>query len=99
MNELESRNYFEIRPRKSQIGALASPQSQQVSSRGLLESKFEYYEKTYENQPIPKPESWGGYTLIPDYFEFWQGRRSRLHDRIIYSKNEKLGWEISRLAP
>jgi pyridoxamine 5'-phosphate oxidase len=94
-----SSDYFEKRPRKSQIGAWASPQSQIVEGREMLENNFDLYEKKFENTDVPKPDHWGGYNLSPDYFEFWQGRRSRLHDRITFSKNEKNVWEIYRLAP
>lgn len=94
-----SSDYFEKRPRKSQIGAWASPQSQIVEGREVLENNFDLYEKKFENTEVPKPDHWGGYNLSPDYFEFWQGRRSRLHDRITFSKNEKNVWEIFRLAP
>jgi pyridoxamine 5'-phosphate oxidase len=94
-----SSDYFEKRPRKSQIGAWASPQSQIVEGREVLENNFDLYEKKFENTEVPKPDHWGGYNLSPDYFEFWQGRRSRLHDRITFSKNKKNDWKISRLAP
>lgn len=94
-----SSEYFEKRPRKSQIGAWASPQSQIVENREVLETNFEFYDKKFENVNVPKPDHWGGYCLMPDYFEFWQGRRSRLHDRIIFSKSEENQWVIKRLAP
>lgn len=93
----ESEAYFNIRPLKSRFGALASNQSEVIESRALLEERFHELEKKYGENP-PKPENWGGYRLIPKRFEFWQGRRDRLHDRICYEK-VKDGWRIFRLSP
>ncbi len=93
-----SSEYFASRPRLSQIGALASHQSEIAKNRSVLEEKFQSLEKDLEGKEVPRPEHWGGYNLIPDYFEFWQGRRSRLHDRISYWL-EQSEWKIKRLSP
>ena len=97
-SEEESETYFHSRPRGSQLGAWASQQSSVIPSRDFLEEKMEALEKEYEGKEIPKPVYWGGYKVIPSQFEFWQGRPSRLHDRIYYSK-ENSGWKMDRLAP
>jgi pyridoxamine 5'-phosphate oxidase len=95
----KSTQYFESRPRGSQIGAWASPQSQIIPNRNWLENAFKEAEKRFKDQEIiPRPENWGGYDIIPEIIEFWQGRRSRLHDRIIYTKNANT-WKIERKAP
>jgi pyridoxamine 5'-phosphate oxidase len=94
----ESDEYFHKRPRPSQIGALASNQSKQVQSREVLEQQFADLEKMYEHGKIPRPEHWGGYIIAPETIEFWQGRPSRLHDRLRYVKREG-AWTIERLAP
>jgi pyridoxamine 5'-phosphate oxidase len=93
-----SANYFSTRPRGSQIGAWASDQSAVVPSRDYLENRFRDFEKSFEGKDIPMPENWGGYIVKPKKMEFWQGRESRLHDRIVY-EFENNGWQISRLAP
>jgi pyridoxamine 5'-phosphate oxidase len=93
-----SDEYFQQRPRESQIGAWVSEQSSKIESREILEKRFAMLQEQYEGKVIPKPEHWGGYELIPDYLEFWQGRPSRLHDRIIYELVDGK-WEIGRLAP
>ena len=93
-----SDTYFASRPRGSQIGAWASPQSQEIPDRGILETRERDYLEQFEGKDIPRPEHWGGYELVPDRIEFWQGRKSRLHDRIIYLK-EGNGWTRKRLAP
>lgn len=93
----ESQNYFSIRPIKSRYGALASNQSEIVRDRKILENKFTDLEKKFGDNP-PMPKNWGGYKLIPSKFEFWQGRRDRLHDRICYEQVEN-NWSISRLSP
>ena len=93
-----STDYFHSRPLGSQIGALASTQSAVISDRTVLEEKVAELTIRYEGQAIPRPENWGGYLLEPTYIEFWQGRPSRLHDRIVYDLSEG-GWLISRLAP
>lgn len=90
--------YFKSRPLGSQIGAHASPQSKPIKNRTELEEKVKSLETLYQNQPIPRPENWGGFVIIPTYFEFWQGRSSRLHDRIVYEKVED-HWSKKRLAP
>lgn len=87
--------YFASRPRLSQISAIISPQSQKIPNRNFLENQVKKYEAIQE---LHRPDFWGGYQLIPNYFEFWQGRKSRLHDRIIYELYEN-EWKISRLAP
>ncbi len=92
-----SDEYFQSRPRESQIGAIVSPQSQ-VISEDFLTNKYNELKNTYENQPIPRPEHWGGYILTPHKIEFWQGRTSRLHDRFVYTKQAD-AWKIDRLAP
>jgi pyridoxamine 5'-phosphate oxidase len=94
----ESEAYFKTRPRESQIGALASPQSEVIASREFLEQQAGELEKRYEDREVDRPAHWGGYRLRPERIEFWKGRPSRLHDRILY---EKLGdtWSIKRLAP
>jgi pyridoxamine 5'-phosphate oxidase len=94
----ESSNYFGTRPRLSQIGALASKQSKTIEKRSDLEDAFHKLDKEFEGKEIPMPENWGGYIVIPEYFEFWQGRRSRLHDRISYTAVSGL-WKIERLSP
>jgi len=97
INREESRKYFNLRPLKSRYGALASNQSEVVESREVLEKRFAELEKQFGDNP-PAPENWGGYKLIPSKFEFWQGRRDRLHDRICYEKT-KDAWMIFRLLP
>lgn len=99
LTETESYAYFVTRPKGSRIGAWASPQSQSLPDRPTLEKLFEETAKRYEaTDDIPLPPHWGGFRLIPHYFEFWQGRHSRLHDRIVYEKNID-GWQIGRIAP
>lgn len=94
----ESLQYFRTRPRQSQIGALASEQSKPVADRLFLENKFQMLTQEYEGKDVPMPEQWGGFLVKPEYFEFWQGRRSRLHDRISY-RTEENSWKIERLSP
>lgn len=94
----ESDAYFSIRPPKSKLGAWASPQSQVIASREALEKRVLDYEKQFEHTPMTRPPQWGGYLIVPSYFEFWQGRASRLHDRIQYRLEGK-EWKIERLAP
>ncbi|HMN18602.1 MAG TPA: pyridoxamine 5'-phosphate oxidase [Ignavibacteriaceae bacterium] len=93
----ESEEYFNQRPLKSRYGTLASEQSEIIENREVLEKRFADLEKQYGANP-PTPENWGGYKLIPAKFEFWQGRTSRLHDRICYHK-ENNNWKIFRLQP
>jgi len=95
---LESIKYFASRPKDSQIGAWASKQSSTISSRSLLVSQFELMKNKFSKGEVPLPDFWGGYRVIPESIEFWQGRESRLHDRFIYQRSEN-GWSISRLSP
>lgn len=98
VSEAESNEYFHSRPHSSRIGAWASPQSQVIESRSILEHKEKELSQTFEGKEIPRPLHWGGYRLKPFSMEFWQGRPSRLHDRIHYTLEEN-GWKIERLAP
>ncbi len=98
MSEVLSTEYFHQRPRESQLGAWVSDQSQRVESRKFLENRYSELAQQYEGKEIPKPAHWGGYELIPDYVEFWQGRPSRLHDRVVYEKRDQQ-WERYRIAP
>jgi pyridoxamine 5'-phosphate oxidase len=95
----ESDAYFQSRPEGSRLGAWASPQSKPISSRQVIEDQLASYQHTYHHHPIPRPPHWGGYRVVPDTIEFWQGRSSRLHDRIQYKLDAAGKWEISRLAP
>ncbi len=97
--EEDSNEYFASRPRGSQIGAWASPQSQVIENREYLEDLVTQYDRSFSNdEEVPRPHFWGGLFIRPVYFEFWQGRSSRLHDRIAYQK-EDVQWKINRLAP
>ena len=99
IDEKRSEDYFQSRPRGSQVGAWASPQSSVISDRSLLEERARQIEAKYKGEELlPKPNQWGGYEVDPLMIEFWQGRPSRLHDRILYTKDES-GWKINRLAP
>jgi pyridoxamine 5'-phosphate oxidase len=95
----ESDEYFATRPRESQIGAAASPQSEVIASREVLEKRFRELDELYSDRPVERPEHWGGYRLKPERIEFWQNRTGRLHDRILYERQAGGNWNISRLAP
>lgn len=95
----ESQAYWQTRPIKSQLGAIASSQSETIKDRSVLEDAFAAaLEKHGLEGPIPLPEDWGGYRVIPNTIEFWQGQRSRLHDRLVYVRDAE-GWQVKRLAP
>jgi pyridoxamine 5'-phosphate oxidase len=94
-----SEQYFVSRPKSSQIGAWTSPQSTVIDNRNLLEIRQKALEEQYSQvELLPLPPNWGGYILVPDYFEFWQGRESRLHDRMMYQLEDSI-WHLARLAP
>jgi len=95
----ETLKYFMSRPRGSQIGAWVSAQSSVISSRSLLEIKFQEMKQKFSKKEIPLPSFWGGYRVVPEEIEFWQGRRNRLHDRFQYTKQDDGSWAIARLAP
>ena len=97
VSQKESEEYFNTRPYKSRVGAWASKQSSVIESRSAIVKEFLKYMMKFKNH-VPLPDVWGGYRLIPDSFQFWQGRPNRLHDRVRYIKN-KSGWKIERLAP
>ncbi len=95
----ESIAYFDSRPDGSKLGAWSSPQSMVVAGKAFLQETFEYYAERFKHGQIPKPPHWGGYRIKPSSIEFWQGRPSRMHDRILYTKTETDNWKIDRLAP
>lgn len=98
ISKTESQKYFDSRPLESRLAAWASEQSKIISNREFLELRYKIFEKKFSGRKIPLPPNWGGYILIPKYFEFWQGRENRLHDRICYKKQKGI-WKIYRLAP
>ncbi|MBL7969257.1 MAG: pyridoxamine 5'-phosphate oxidase [Prolixibacteraceae bacterium] len=98
ISEEESTDYFKSRPADSQLGAWASPQSQVIENREVLDENYRRYKEKFKGRKIEKPPHWGGYIIMPEYFEFWQGRSNRLHDRLEYLPTSD-GWKIQRLAP
>jgi|ERR1035437_3239953 pyridoxamine 5'-phosphate oxidase len=99
VSEKDSDDYFNIRPRESQIGTWASHQSSNLINRKRLDNKVKELTEEFGRNPIPRPPYWGGFILKPSYFEFWQGRPNRLHDRLGYLKNIPGNWRIERLSP
>jgi pyridoxamine 5'-phosphate oxidase len=99
ISSAESLKYFASRPRGSQIGAWASPQSRVISSRSLLDAKFDEMKRKFARGEVPLPSFWGGYRVVPDNIEFWQARESRLHDRFVYTRQDDGHWTIERRAP
>lgn len=95
----ESREYFRTRPRESQIGAWASPQSEVIPGREVLERRVVEIEEQYRGRDVDCPDYWGGYRLTPELMEFWKGREGRLHDRILFERLRDGSWSIKRLAP
>ena len=95
----ESDEYFKTRPRESQLGALASPQSEVIESREVLEESLHKFEEDYRDREVERPSHWGGYRLKPERIEFWENRPGRLHDRIAYDLQPDGSWTIKRLAP
>lgn len=95
----DSDDYFSLRPTGSRLGAWASPQSAVIAGRDVLEQKYEEMKKRFGDAEVPRPQFWGGYIVKPHFFEFWQGRPSRMHDRICYQLQENKSWQIKRLAP
>lgn len=98
LDDEQNDHYFHSRPKESQIAALASQQSRPVESRDVLESHYQSLLKEYEHTEVPRPQHWGGYSVHPQQFEFWQGGQHRLHDRYVYSK-DRANWRITRLQP
>lgn len=98
ISDAENDAYFQSRPLKSRLGAIASSQSHPIAGRDALETRFVEVEQQYGDQPV-RPAHWGGYRLIPDHIEFWQGRPSRLHDRIAYTLQTDGSWQRQRLQP
>lgn len=94
----ETLRYFMTRPRGSQIGAWVSTQSSIITSRSILEAKFDEVKRRFADKEVPVPSFWGGYRVDPKEIEFWQGRKNRLHDRFLYSRQDR-SWSIERLAP
>jgi pyridoxamine 5'-phosphate oxidase len=95
----ESDAYFDTRPLDSRLSVYASKQSEPIDSREVLEEAFDRVRRSYGDGAVPRPAWWGGYRVVPDEFEFWQGRTSRLHDRLRYTKNADDSWRRERLAP
>jgi pyridoxamine 5'-phosphate oxidase len=95
----ESEAYFNGRPRQAQIGAWVSQQSRPVTSRAELERLEAELQKRFDGKPVPLPDYWGGFRVVPHAIEFWQGRPSRLHDRLLYTRNAEGAWTIQRLSP
>lgn len=96
--DVESDSYFHSRPRESKLGAWTSNQSEVINNRDILASKYENFALQFPEEQVPRPPHWGGYVLMPTTMEFWQGRPSRLHDRVLYTR-EKGDWKIERLSP
>jgi len=99
LGENESDDYYNSRPRESRIGAWASAQSEKVAARDVIENNYQLFYDRYKDQNIARPPHWGGYIVKPFKMEFWQGRSSRLHDRILYSLQTASDWKIDRLSP
>lgn len=98
VSDEEADAYFATRPRGSQLGAWASPQSEVIPSRAYLEARFEEADAAHAHNRVPRPPHWSGYRLVPETVEFWQGRPNRLHDRLRYTRGT-MGWERHRVAP
>lgn len=99
VTDQENDTYFFSRPVGSQVGAWSSPQSSIIENRQVIENNVKHYQQVFSNQPITRPPHWGGYRVIPYQVEFWQGRSSRLHDRLQYRLTEDGNWQLVRLAP
>jgi pyridoxamine 5'-phosphate oxidase len=99
ISSAQSDSYFEVRPPFSRLGAWASNQSQVIANRDVLEAQLIEFQRQYENQEVPRPPHWGGFRVIPQEIEFWQGRSSRLHDRLRYTLVDNGNWKIERLSP
>ncbi len=99
LSNLEVTRYFLTRPRESQLAAWASAQSRPISARAVLEEKFLELKNKFSRGEVPLPSFWGGYRVVPDEIEFWQGGAHRLHDRFLYTRQDDLAWSIERLSP
>lgn len=99
ISSAQSDSYFEVRPPFSRLGAWASNQSEVIANRDVLEAQLIEFQRQYENQEVPRPPHWGGVRVIPQEIEFWQGRSSRLHDRLRYTLIDNGNWKIERLSP
>jgi pyridoxamine 5'-phosphate oxidase len=98
VTEEESKSYFKTRPRESQIAAWGSEQSSVIPDRQYLEKRYDFYNNIFTDKSVEKPEYWGGYRIVPDWFEYWFERDFRLHDRLTYTKRKDI-WVMERLAP